>query len=82
MSSTYKPLVSSRLHVSGALAVDFEQLIAFASRFLSCLLLDIDFFRVSSTYTFMLSCLHNFHALPAEFEEVIAPDFLFSGSVC
>ena len=49
MTTTYKPLVSSRLHDSGAFAADVEQLIDFASRFLCCLLLDIDLFHVSST---------------------------------
>ena len=49
MSAAYKPLVSSRLHDSGAFAVDFEQFIAFASRFLCYLLLHIDLFHFSST---------------------------------
>ena len=39
MSAAYKPPVPSRSHNSGAFAVDFEQFIAFASRFLYYLLL-------------------------------------------
>ena len=48
-SAAYKPLVSSRLHDSGAFGVVIERFIAFASRFLCCLLFDIDLFHVSST---------------------------------
>ena len=45
MTTTYKLLLSSRLHDSGAFAADVEQLIDFASRFL----LATDLFPVSST---------------------------------
>ena len=48
MSATYETLVSFRLHDSGALTANFEQVIAYISRFLCCLLLDIDLFHVSS----------------------------------
>ena len=49
MTTTYKLLLSSRLHDSGAFAADVEQRIGFDSRFLCCLLLATDLFPVSST---------------------------------
>ena len=63
--------MSSCFRDSGVFAANFKQLIAFASRFLCCPMLDIDFFSCQKHITIDIISFGYFLCIGCYFEEVV-----------